>query len=254
MKFEISTRRALALIVAGCLAASTGAHAADKKDKKDKPAPNPIVDSGSFGIFIRGQRVATETFRIEQENGQSIVKSQLKETAGGDSTTQKSELDMGASGDLLHYEWSQSSGSSLSVAPENDFLKEKIMASPNAKAAEQAFLLPSATPILDNNFFVHREILAWKYLAVAPCKDENGHRQCQPADFGVLVPQDHTSMSVRMELIGKEKIMIRGAERDLLRLNLSGEDIQWELWLDESDHFKLIRVAIPADNTVVDRD
>ncbi len=62
------------------------------------------------------------------------------------------------------------------VCPDNDFLKEKITASANAKPAEQAFLLPSATPILDNNFFVHREFLAWKYLAIAPCKDENGHR------------------------------------------------------------------------------
>ncbi len=33
-------------------------------------------------------------------------------------------------------------------------------------------------------------------------------------------------MSVRMELVGKEKITIRGAERELLRLNLSGEDIR----------------------------
>jgi hypothetical protein len=254
VKFEISTRRAVAFIVAASLSGFTGAHAADKKEKKDKPAANQVVDSGSFGVFIRGQRVATETFHIEQLPGESIVKSQLKETAGGDSTSQKSELDMTSSGELLHYEWSQSSGGSLSVAPENDFLKEKILASGSAKAAEQAFLLPSATPILDNNFFVHREILAWKYLAVAPCKDENGHRQCQPSDFGALVPQDHTSMSVRMELIGKEKITIRGAARELLRLNLTGEDLQWALWVDENDHFKLIRVAIPADNTVVDRD
>ena len=258
MKFEISTRRVLAFMVAASLAAFTGAHAAgkaaDKKDKKDKPAPNQVIDSGSFGGFIRGQRVATETFHIEQQSGESIVKSQLKEAAGGDSTSQKSELDMTSGGELLRYEWSQTSGASLSVAPDNDFLKERISTSPTAKAAEQAFLLPSATPILDNNFFIHREILAWKYLAVAPCKDESGHRQCQPADFGALVPQDHTSMSVRMELIGKEKITIRGAERELLRLNLTGEDLQWALWLDDNDHFKLIRVAIPADNTVVDRD
>jgi len=61
-------------------------------------------------------------------------------------------------------------------------------------------------------------------------------------------------MSVRMELIGKEKVTIRGAERELLRLNLHGESFDWALWVDESDHFKLIRVAIPADNTEVVRD
>jgi hypothetical protein len=114
--------------------------------------------------------------------------------------------------------------------------------------------LPSSSPILDNNFFVHREVLAWKYLAVAPCKDENNHRHCEPADFGALVPQDRTSMSVRMELVGKEKVTIRGAERELLRLNLSGENYQWALWVDEQDHFKLMKVSIPADNTEVVRD
>jgi len=240
-------------MLASSLAAFAGARAADKKDKA-KPPSNQIVDSGSFGVFVRGQRVATETFQIEQENGNIIIKSQLKETAGGDNASQKSDLQMTSSGELLRYEWSQSSGGSLSVFPDNEFLKERITTSPNAKAAEQAFLLPSVTPILDNNFFVHREVLAWKYLQIAPCKDENGHRHCEPADFGALVPQDHTSMSVRMELVGKEKITIRGAERELLRLNLHGDQFDWALWVDENDHFKLIRVAIPADNTVVDRD
>ena len=71
-------------MLASSLAAFAGAHAADKKDKA-KPAANQIIDSGSFGVFVRGQRVATETFHIEQENGNIIIKSQLKETAGGDS-------------------------------------------------------------------------------------------------------------------------------------------------------------------------
>ncbi len=253
MKFETPMRRALALILASSLAALAGAQAADKKDKA-KPEPTQTVDSGSFGVFVKGQRVATETFHIEQQNGNSIIKSQLKETVGGDSISQKSDLELSSSGELLRYEWSQSSGGSLSVFPDNDFLKERITTSTSAKPAEQAFLLPSSSPILDNNFFVHREVLAWKYLAVAPCKDENGHRHCEPADFGTLVPQDRTSMSVRMELVGKEKVAIRGVERELLRLNLHGDQFDWALWVDDHDHFKLMRVAIPADNTEVVRD
>ncbi len=253
MKFETGTRRALASILGCSLVALAGAHAADKKDKA-KTAPNPIVDSGSFGIFVKGQRVATETFHVEQMNGVSIIKSQLKETGGADSASQKSELQLSSTGELQRYEWSQSAGGSLTVYPENDFLKEKITPPGQTKPAEQAYLLPSTTPVLDNNFFVHRELLAWRYLAVAPCKNEKGVEQCQSADFGALIPQDRTSMSVRLELVGKEKITIRGAERELLRLNLSGEDMLWQLWLDDSDHFKLMRVAIPADNTVVDRD
>lgn len=57
-----------------------------------------------------------------------------------------------------------------------------------------------------------------------------------------------------MELVGKEKVNVHGAERELLRLNLMGDDFQWALWVDDQDHFKLIRVAIPADNTEVIRD
>ena len=128
MKFETSVRRALVLMLASSLAAFAGARAADKKDKA-KPPSNQIVDSGSFGVFIRGQRVATETFQIEQENGNIIIKSQLKETAGGDNASQKSDLEMTSSGELLRYEWSQSSGGSLSVFPDNEFLKERITTS-----------------------------------------------------------------------------------------------------------------------------
>jgi hypothetical protein len=61
-------------------------------------------------------------------------------------------------------------------------------------------------------------------------------------------------MPVRMTLVGKEKVMIRGAERELLRLNLHGDGFDWALWLDDHDQFKLIKIAIPADNTEVVRD
>jgi hypothetical protein len=162
---------------------------------------------------------------------------------------------MTAAGELIRYEWSQSSGGSLSVFPNNEFLLEKISTASSSKPAEKPFLMPSSSAILDNNFFVHREVLIWRYLAAA-CKPEGGAMKCQqdPGDFGVLVPQESTSMHVRMELVGKEKIAVRGTDRELMRLNLKGDDFDWALWVDEQDHFKLIRVAIPADNTEVVRD
>ncbi len=254
MKLEIRMCRAAALVVAFGLAALPAANTSDKKDK-NKPVPLQSVDSGSFGIFIKGQRVATETFKIEQQGGASTVKSQLKATAGPESASQKSELDMTASGELIRYEWSQASGASLTVFPSNDFLMERMNAGGNGKPAEQPFLMPSTTAILDNNFFVHREVLAWRYLGAA-CKPEGGNLKCQQGEtqFGVLVPQDHNSMSVRLELVGKEKVTVRGAERELLRLNLNGDDFQWILWVDDHDRFKLIRVTIPADDTEVIRD
>ena len=252
MKFDLRIVRSVALLAAASLAVS--ATAADKKNQA-KAAPAQTVDSGSFGIFVKAQRVATETFSIQQQTGSSVIKSQLKQTVGADPISQKSDLEMTAAGELIRYEWSQSSGGSLSVFPNNEFLLEKISTASSSKPAEKPFLMPSSSAILDNNFFVHREVLIWRYLAAA-CKPEGGHMKCQqdPGDFGVLVPQDSTSMHVRMELVGKEKIPIRGTDRELMRLNLKGDDFDWALWVDEQDHFKLIRVAIPADNTEVVRD
>jgi hypothetical protein len=61
-------------------------------------------------------------------------------------------------------------------------------------------------------------------------------------------------MPVRLELVGREKVLIRGTERELLRLNLKGDEFTWALWLDDKDQFKLMRVLIPDDNTEVVRD
>lgn len=240
------------LLVSSVLALPAGARSNDKAKSGAQ-----TVDSGSFGVFIKGQRVVTETFGVQQENGASTVTSQLKENAGATPTSQKSELQMTSSGELIRYEWAETSpaGVSLVVVPNNEFLIEKITTSANAKPAEQPFLMPNTSVILDNNFFVHREVLAWRYLATN-CHNEGGELRCQkgPVEFGVLVPQDRTSMRVRMELVGREKVTIRGVERELLRLNLSGEGFSWALWVDEKDQFKLMRVVIADDNTEVVRD
>jgi len=238
------------------VAVLAGAVLLSASDKKDKPkeAGAQQVDSGSFGVFIKGQRVVTETFNVRQENGVSDVKSHLRETTGASHTDQHSELQMTGNGELVRYEWSDGSGS-LVVTPNNEFLLEKITPSAGAKAAEQPFLMPNTSAILDNNFFIHRQVLAWRYLATN-CQTQNGALKCQQGavEFGVLVPQDRTSVRVRMELVGREKVTIRGAERELLRLNLKGEVFAWALWVDEKDQFKLMRVLVPDDNTEVVRD
>ena len=247
----------MALVLACGLAAV--AAAADKQEKKsdksDKPKSSQLIDSGSYSILVKGQRVVTETFTVQQENGHSVVKAQLKQIEGVSNAEQKSSLEMAGTGELIRYEWSQAGGGSLVVVPNNDFLLERVTPAGSSKAAEQAFLMPSTSMILDNNFFIQRELLAWRYLA-ADCKKENGDLKCQkgPVDFGTLVPQDRTSMHVRMELVGKEPVTIGSTQRQLLRLNLIGDDFQWALWVDDQDQFKLMRVAIPADNTEVVRD
>jgi hypothetical protein len=243
VKRQAGIRSTLVAVLAFSLVAGAG-------DKKSKPPSAQLVDSGSFGVFIKGQRVITETFHIEQQNGISVIKAQLKETASSN-PVQKSELQITSAGELVRYDWSQESGGSLIVLPNNEFLIEKITPSAGGKTAEQPFLMPNTSLILDNNFFVLREVLVWRYLA-ADCKPEGCPQN--PIEFGVLVPQDRTSMRVRVDLVGKEKVSIRGAERELLRVNLTGETFEWDLWVDPQDQFKLMRVAIPADNTEVVRD
>jgi hypothetical protein len=242
-------RRIMALV----LTCSAVLFAGDKKDKP-KTVDNQKVDSGSFGVFVKGQRVVTETFSVEQQNGISLVKSRLQEANPASAANQTSELQMNGAGELVRYEWSDGTGS-LSVVPNNEFLLEKITTSPSSKAAEQPFLMPNTSAILDNNFFIHRQVLTWRYLATN-CRTEAGALKCQQGavEFGVLVPQDRTSLRVRMELAGREKVIIRGTERELLRLNLKGEAFSWALWVDDKDQFKLIRVLIPDANTEVVRD
>jgi hypothetical protein len=251
------------LLIPIVLVYALAAHAQDQKqgqgkDKdKAKQPPAQTVDSGSFGVFIKGQRVVTETFSVQQQSGLSIIKSHLKDASGTATNEQSSEMQIMPNAQLVRYEWDETipAVSSLVVTPNNEFLIEKITTATSAKPAEQPFLMPNTSMILDNNFFVHREVLLWRYLA-ADCHPEGGNFQCQkgPVEFGVLVPQDRTSMRVRLELVGKEKVNIRGAERELLRLNLSGDGFNWALWVDDHDQFKLMRVAIPADNTEVVRD
>jgi hypothetical protein len=240
--------RFVAVVVLGCAAVL---HAGDKKDK---PLASAMVDSGSFGVFVKGQRVVTETFSVQMNDGISTVKSHLQETSTPASAGQKSELKMTGSGELVSYTWSDGSGS-LTVTPNDEFLLEKIATSASSKPAEQPFLMPNTSAILDNNFFIHRGVLVWRYLAT-DCHTESGSLKCQqgPVEFGVLVPQDRTSVRVRMELVGREKVTIRGTERELLRLNLKGEAFAWALWVDEKDQFKLMRVLIADDNTEVVRD
>ncbi|HEY1264908.1 MAG TPA: hypothetical protein VGF06_15375 [Terriglobales bacterium] len=209
-----------------------------------KDSGGQLVDSGSFGVFLNGRRVMTETFSIhQQEGGVSTIASQVKEDSGPSS--QNSELQVTASGALVRYEWHEDAPdkSSLVVVPNNEFLVETVTQKAGEKPVEQPFLLPNTSPVVDNNFFVHRQVLAWRYLA-SSCTTEAGKgMKCGPADFGTLVPQERLSAHISVQPVGDEKVAIRGVEQQLLRIDLKGDDGQWQLWLNPQDHYKLMRVT-----------
>ena len=59
-------------------------------------------------------------------------------------------------------------------------------------------------------------------------------------------------MLVSLEFVGRERVSVRGVEKELNRLTLKSDGGDWALWLD--DQFKLVRILIPGDNTEVVRD
>jgi len=230
--------------------------AGSDKNAKPKEVPGQMVDSGSFGVFMNGRRVASETFSIQQDNSGSVIKSEFKTDAGTDTAGQSSELQLTAGAELKNYEWKETSPgqSQAVVAPNQEFLIEHFSSSPQEKQHAQTFLLPASTSILDDYFFVHREVLAWKYLA-SSCKQDHGQLACplkQAAQFGTLNAHTRASTLVSVQFSGRERISLHGTDRELIRLDMKSENGDWTLWLD--DQLKVQRILDPTSNTEVIRD
>ncbi len=239
---------------AWALTLAVSAFAAAKE--KEKEPEGQKVDSGSFGVFMGGHRVGTETFSIYQSQNGSVIESEFKTEGSAAQATQNSELRLTASGEIRRYDWREVSPgkSQLMIVPNDQFLTQKWTTGPQEKEGEHPYLLPPSTNILDDYFFVHREVLAWKFLASA-CKQEKGQVQCpiqQRVKFATLNPHQHSSAPGTMEFLGREKLMLKGTERELNKLELKTDSGAWYLWLD--DQFKLMRVSIAGENTEVLRD
>ena len=205
---------------------------------------------------MNGRRVATETFSIQQDGKGSLVTSEFKSEQGLDKALQSSELQLDSNGEIRKYEWKETLPEKITatVTPNDQFLNEQVSAGPGQKSLDQPFLLPASTSILDDYFLVHREVLLWKYLATG-CHQEKGQLKCpmhERAQFGTLNPHSRSSAPVTVEFSGKEKVTLRGAERELNRFDLKGDAGDWAFWMD--DQFKLVRIVIADENTEVLRD
>jgi hypothetical protein len=232
------------LAMAFCLAAA-GARGADK---------GKAVDSGTFSVYVAGQRVATETFQIVQGSSFSTTTSEFKSETPQGKSAQKAELQIAATGELRRYEWHELSPgkAQIVVEPSEQFLIEHIVPEAPDKPIEQPFVLPLSTMMLDDYFFSQREILAWRYLSQA-CSE--GLKQCRPGkvQFGVLVPRQRAPLIATLEYAGVEKVNVRGVQQELNRVNLTiSDDSEWALYLD--GNMKLVRILIPNDKTEVVRD
>jgi len=250
---------AYAMALLWCIAASGClASAAPVPREKEKEPEGRKVDSGSFGVFQNGHRVGTETFSIYQTDIGSVVKSEFK-TENTPPDVQTSEMQLSANGELRRYEWKELSPEKAEsvVVPNDDFLTQKWKTGPQEKAHEQPYLLPASTSILDDYFFVHREVLAWRFLGMV-CKQEKGQApQCpvkQRMQFGTLDPHQHSSAPLSAEFLGVEKVSLKSGQQDLIKLEFKTDAETWQLWLDGHDQFKVMRMSVAGENTEVERD
>ncbi len=232
------------------------ASAAPMPKEKEKEHEGKNIDSGSFGVFQNGHRVGTETFSIYQTGNGSVIQSEFKTENSPTSAVQTSEMHLTASGEIRRYEWKELSPEKAEsvVLPNADFLTQKWSAGPNEKEGEQPYLLPASTSILDDYFFIHREVLAWKFLSAA-CKQEKGQVQCplkQRAQFGTMNPHQHSSAQLGAEFLGREKVSLKSGQQDLLKLELKNDSGTWQLWLD--DQYKVMRMSVAGEHTEVVRD
>jgi hypothetical protein len=221
-------------------------------DKNKKEGSGKVVDAGSFGIFLNGKRVGTETFHIEERNSVSIANSQIKVDDGNQKAEQSSEMQITPKGELVLYTW-HSNGPPKEesvVEPKDQLLIQHIMPA-DQKKQDVPYILPLSTVILDDNFFSHREILVWRYLATG-CLRKDEQLVCGPSYFGILVPRQHSSSSAVMELVGQDKIKLKGVDTELNKIRLDTDGIHWFLWVD--DQYKVMKMAVPAINVEIIRD
>ncbi|HWR16570.1 MAG TPA: hypothetical protein VN577_17225 [Terriglobales bacterium] len=219
------------------------------KPKKNESAAK-LVDSGVFGVYVNGKRMASEKFEISQTPEYSLLKSEFKLEEA--KNPQNAELRLSPSGDLQRYEWSEKDQGTAVVEPKDEFLIEKVTIN-QGKSTEQPFILPTSTLILDDYFFSQRQLLLWRYLA-GQCRPKPGEAGCQltPTKFGVIIPRAQMSSQVTISYAGQQKLAIKGVDRELSRFDLHMEENDWIVWVDES--YKIQKIAIEAERTEIYRD
>ncbi len=206
-------------LAAVCISATAiTPRSADQKKAPKGSAKTEVVDAGSFGIFVNGKRIGTETFHIEQSSDVSIATSTIKVDEGTSKAEQSSEMRIEPNGNLRLYTWH-------STVP----IKEESIVEPN-----EEFLV--------------------EHLA-SGCDWKDNQLHCGRTAFGVLCPRQHVSGNATIELAGREKITVKGVPKELNKVKLDSDGVQWLLWItDEDERFKVMKMAVPASNVEIIRD
>jgi len=225
--------------------------------KDSKPEAAKIVDSGTFSIMVSGREVAKETFQMEQTSGVNVVTSELSAGTGNGNALQKAVLEISPTGDLRRYTWQEinPSKSQVVVEPQDaNFLIERVTVNSDSNSTKDfTHPLSRQTSILDDNFFSHLEVLAWRYMAMGCHPTSEGMTSCdlKPQKIAILVPHQQQSMLVVMEYVGQQKLNVAGKVEDYMQFKMRTEAGDWDMWMDSAH--RLVRIVIPDENTEVVR-
>lgn len=228
--------------------------------KPKETAKGQVVDSGTWGIFVNGARVASEKFQIEQSATVNTITTETRTDGGDKKEAQRSQLQVSPTGQLLRYEWHEITPGKAEavVEPGTEFLIEHMTPDPPDKPREIPFLVSNSTMVVDDSIFTHREVLAWRYLAGdlgGTCTTKGDIRTCTPAksSYGVIVPKQGVSDAIEVMFAGKQTVTVKGAQRELNRFDMNSEATgQWQLWMDDNN--RLVMISIPDAHTEVVRD
>lgn len=217
---------------------------------------SPIVDSGSFGIVVRGQRVATETFKMEQLKGVNIATAQLQ-MLDGSKSTQTSQMELLPNGALRKYTWKETlpSKAQVVVEPQDEaFMVVHAYENEGGSPKDVTQPLSPFTTILDDNFFSQLQVLAWRYLAMGCATQPDGKVSCDYREqkFPVFNPRQQLAQTVTVSMLGTQKLKFKSGEKTCKIIKLVAEAGDWMMWVDEQN--KLEKVVVAADNIEVLRD
>ena len=239
------------VLIASCLSLALAAPLFAAKEKENAA----VIDEGTFTIYVQGRQVGTEKFKVEQRSDMSVTTSEVRIEDGATKAAIGSELQLYPNGDFKHYDWKEiEPGRGVtSVDVSESFLVEHVVAAPGDKPHDLTFMLAPTTNILDDYFFVHRELLLWKYMGTM-CASSTDKKNCTTSkqQFGTFNPRQQSPLMVTLDYKGKEKVTVKGAPVELDRFDMSGETGEWSMWTDPASH-KLIRIVVPDSSTEIVR-
>ena len=199
------------------------------------------VDEGSFAIMRAGDRVGREDFLIRSTpapGGRGLV-AQANSVIG--TRRIRPTLNADSGGAILRFQSEVREEGRLVTTYSGQATSNHYAARSQQAGGESAreFRLPLGTVAAEDDMLHHLWFVA---------------RRGPGAVVSVLVPSRSVVETVRVELVGTERLSINSQEFDARRLRLltDGSGVVREVWIDRAD--RILRVALPAQNLVAIRD